>query len=83
MIEWSQFTSSNVAAYQIRSRHILLDRLVTAKVEECESYNQANTLVILATCSVLLSAVLQIILYLVYNRKVGVHLITINIQTIC
>ena len=34
---------------------------------------------ILATSFVLLSAVLQIILYLVYNRKVGLHLSGINI----
>ena len=56
--------------YQIRSRHAFLKMLTGTKKEEDQSFDNINNLLIISTSVMILSCVMEILMYFLYNNKV-------------
>ena len=61
---------STILGYQIRSRHALLKMLTGTKKEEDQSFDNINTLLITSTSMIVLSCVMEVLMYFLYNNKV-------------
>ena len=56
--------------YKIRQRHDLLSRTIGVKIEEADSLSNSNTLMITVTVCMIVFSILEVALYLLYNRVV-------------
>ena len=57
--------------YQIRSRHAFLKMLTgLTKIEEDQSFDNINILLITSTSVMFLSCVMEVLMYFLYNNKV-------------
>ena len=59
-----------ISGYQIRSRHALLKMLTGAKEKEDLSFDNINTLLITSTILMVLSCIIEVVMYYLYNNKV-------------
>ena len=59
-----------ISGYQIRSRHALLKMLTGTKEKEDLSFDNINTLLITSTSLIVLSCVMEVCIYFLYNNKV-------------
>merc|ERR1712046_113551 len=55
--------------YKINLRHTLLTRCIGAKKEEEDSLSNCNTLMITVTVCMIVFSILEVAMYLLYNRK--------------
>ena len=53
------------------TRHQFLGRLIPVRPEECTSYPAAVCLSVLLSAATLICSAVEVILFKVYNRKVG------------
>ena len=60
--------------YKIKQRHDLLARTIGVKEEEEASLSASNTLVITMTVAMIVFSILEVALYLLYNRKVQLNI---------
>ena len=58
------------SGYQIRSRHAILKLVSVTKKEEDQSFDKINTLLITSTILMVLSCVMEVYIYYLYNNKV-------------
>ena len=63
-------TMKCILGYQIRSRHAFLKMLTGTKKEEDRSFDNINILLIASTILMVLSCVMEVIIYFLYNNKV-------------
>ena len=61
-----------MADFNISKRHELLARSIGVKKEEEASLTSATTLVITATTCIIAFSILEVALYLLYNRVVSI-----------
>ena len=59
-----------ILGYKIRSRHALLKMLTGTKKEEDQSFDNINTLLITSTSVMVLSCIMEVLMYFLYNNKV-------------
>ena len=59
-----------ISGYQIRSRHAFLKMLTGTKKEEDRSFDNINTLLIASTILMVLSCIMEVLMYFLYNNKV-------------
>ena len=59
-----------ILGYQIRSRHAFLKMLTGTKKEEDRSFDNINTLLIASTILIILSCIMEVLMYFLYNNKV-------------
>ena len=62
-----------ISGYQIRSRHAFLKMLTGTKKEEDLSFDNINKLLITSTILMVLSCVMEVLMYFLYNNKVQRH----------
>ena len=70
-----------ISGYQIRSRHAFLKMLTGTKKEEDLSFANVNTLLITSTVMMVISCVMEVLMYFLYNNKVKQkfkYILTIN-----
>ena len=60
--------------FKIKQRHELLARTIGVKEEEEASLSASNTLVITMTVCMIVFSILEVALYLLYNRKVQINI---------
>ena len=70
MIDNIKLTVISNLAFQINTRHHFLTRFVGTKEREDRSYSHVNTDNLWITLTTCLCCILEIVLYLVYNRMV-------------
>ena len=59
-----------ISGYQIRSRHAILKLVSGTKQEEDQSFDNINTLLITSTILMILSCIMEVVMYFLYNNKV-------------
>ena len=59
-----------ILGYQIRSRHAILKLVSVTKKEEDQSFDKINTLLVSSTILIVLSCVMEVLMYFLYNNKV-------------
>ena len=59
-----------ILGYQIRSRHAILNLVSVTKTEEDQSFDNINTLLITSTSVMIISCVMEGLMYYLYNNKV-------------
>lgn len=57
--------------YKIRSRHLFLRMLIGTKLEEDQSFDNINNLLIIITSTIVFSCLMETFLYFLYNQQVG------------
>ena len=63
-----------IVGYQIRSRHAFLKMLTgTTKQKEDFSFDNINNLLITSTILMVLSFVMEVVMYFIYNNKVSIE----------
>ena len=68
-----------ISGIQIRNRHALLKMVSGTKQEEDESFSNINILLITSTSLMILSCVMEVLMYFLYNNKVAIEYIIPNI----
>ena len=68
-----------ISGIQIRKRHALLKMVTGTKQEEDESFYNINTLLITSTSLMILSCVMEVLVYFLYNNKVAIEYTLPNI----
>ena len=63
-------TMKCILGYQIRSRHAFLKMLTGTKKEEDRSFDNINKPMIGSTILMVLSCVMEVLMYFLYNEKV-------------
>ena len=69
-----------ILGYQIRSRHAILKLVSVTKTEEDQSFDNINTLLITSTSVMIISCVMEVLMYYLYNNKVYRQSNSININ---
>jgi len=59
-----------ISGYQIRSRHAFLKMLTGTKKEEDQSFDNINKLLIASAILMVLSCIMEVLMYFLYNKKV-------------
>ena len=62
-----------ILGYQIRSRHAILKLVSVTKTEEDQSFDNINRLLITCTSVMILSCVMEVLMYFLYNKKVHIQ----------
>ena len=70
-----------ILGYQIRSRHAILNLVSVTKPEEDESFDNIHTLLITSTSVMIISCVMEGLMYYLYNNKVYRRSNSININS--
>ena len=65
------FKLITILGYKIRSRHAILKLVSVTKKEENQSFDHINTLLIASTILLVLSCVMEVLMYFLYNNKVA------------
>ena len=64
------FTFITFSGYQIRSRHAFLKMLTGTKKEEDWSFDNINNILITSSILMVLSCIMEVLIYFIYNNKV-------------
>ena len=59
-----------ISDYQIRSRHAILKLVSGTKKEEDKSFDNINNLLITSTILMVFSCIMEVLMYLLFNKKV-------------